>query len=68
MHADEMKIKTKQEDWSWLQYGMDSEIRYTIANLITKHREEDDARKVFSIAKTHIRGAKPKLVITDGLV
>ncbi len=63
----EMKIKTKREDWAWLWHVMDSETRYMVANLITKHREKDDAKDILSSAKTHSQGEKPELVIIDGL-
>ncbi|HEY9245619.1 MAG TPA: DDE-type integrase/transposase/recombinase [Candidatus Methanoperedens sp.] len=66
-HADEMKIKTKRQDWAWLWHVMDSETRYMVANLITKHREKEDAKDILSSAKTHSQGEKPELVITDGL-
>ncbi|MFZ3169186.1 MAG: hypothetical protein WA130_16355 [Candidatus Methanoperedens sp.] len=29
-HADEMKIKTKREDWAWLWHVMDNETRYMV--------------------------------------
>ncbi len=66
-HADEMKIKTKREDWAWLWHVMDGETRYMVANLITKHQEDDDAKATFSKAKSHTQGDKPELIITDGL-
>lgn len=66
-HTDEMKLKTKREDWAWLWHVMDSETRYMVANLITKHREKDDATKIFHKAKIHNNDKKPEFVITDGL-
>ncbi|VVB94394.1 DDE domain protein [uncultured archaeon] len=66
-HADEMKMKTKRDEWVWLWHVMDGETRYMVANLITKRREDDDAKAIFSKAKTHTQGEKPELVITDGL-
>lgn len=66
-HTDEMKIKTKREDWAWLWHVMDGETRYMVANLITKKREIEDAKGVFKSAKTHNQGVKPELIITDGL-
>ena len=45
-HADEMKIKTKRDDWSWLWNVMDSQTRFLIANLVTKKREIEE-RKVY---------------------
>jgi len=38
-----------------------------VANLITKHREDDDAEKIFKKAKVHSNGKKPKYLVTDGL-
>lgn len=66
-HADEMKIKTKRADWSWLWHVMDNETRYMITNLITKHREDGDAENVFNKAKVHSNGKKPEYMVTDGL-
>jgi transposase-like protein len=66
-HGDEMKIKTKREDWAWLWHIMDNETRYMIANLVTKHREDDDAGKIFKKAKVHSNGQKPEYMVTDGL-
>jgi transposase-like protein/DNA-directed RNA polymerase subunit RPC12/RpoP len=63
-HTDEMKIKTKREDWSWLWNVMDSQTRFLVANLVTKKREVEDAQGVF--AKAHKLG-KPELLITDGM-
>ncbi|PWB52616.1 MAG: hypothetical protein C3F06_08690 [Candidatus Methanoperedenaceae archaeon] len=66
-HADEMKIKTKPEDWAWLWHVMDNETRYMVANLITKHREDADAEGIFKKAKVHSSGKKPEYMVTDGL-
>jgi len=66
-HADEMKIKTKRDDWSWLWHIMDNETRYMIANLITKQREKEDAKELFKDAKSHANGKKPDYLVTDGL-
>lgn len=66
-HADEMKLKTKREDWSWLWHVMDNETRYMVANLITKHREKEDAEEIFHKAKAHGNGTKPQFMVTDGL-
>ena len=63
-HADEMKIKTKRDDWSWLWNVMDSQTRFLIANLVTKKREVEDAQGVFKEAR---QSGKPELLITDGL-
>lgn len=66
-HADEMKLKTKREDWAWLWNVMDGETRYLIANLITRGREIEDAAQTFNKAKIHANGQKPQFMITDGL-
>ncbi len=63
-HADEMKIKTKRDDWSWLWNVMDSQTRFLIANLVTKKREVEDAQGLFKEAR---QSGKPELLITDGL-
>lgn len=66
-HSDEMKIKTKRDDYQWLWHIMDGETRYLVANLITKTRENEDAEELFHKAKTHSNGSKPEYVVTDGL-
>jgi transposase-like protein len=63
-HTDEMKIKTKRDDWSWLWNVMDSQTRFLIANLVTKKREVADAQEIFKGAH---KVGKPELLITDGL-
>jgi transposase-like protein len=63
-HTDEMKIKTKRDDWSWLWNVMDSQTRFLIANLVTKKREVEDAQGLFKEAR---QSGKPELLITDGL-
>ena len=63
-HADEMKVKTKRSDWSWLWHVMDSETRFMVANLVTKKREVGDAQELFAEAR---EAGKPELLITDGL-
>ena len=63
-HADEMKIKTKRDDWSWLWNVIDSQTRFLIANLVTKKREIEDAQGLFKEAR---QSGKPELLITDGL-
>ena len=63
-HVDEMKIKTKRDDWSWLWNVMDSQTRFLIANLVTKKREVADAQEIFKGAR---KIGKPELLITDGL-
>ena len=63
-HADEMKIKTKRDDWSWLWNVIDSQTRFLIANLVTKKREVEDAQGLFKGAR---QSGKPELLITDGL-
>lgn len=66
-HTDEMKIKTKREDWAWLWNIIDGETRYLIANLITQSRDNDDATHAFNAARTHVPSIKPRFIITDGL-
>jgi transposase-like protein len=63
-HADEMKVKTKRDEWSWLWHVMDSETRFMVANLVTKKREVEDAQELFREAR---EAGKPELLITDGL-
>ena len=63
-HADEMKVKTKRDEWSWLWHVMDSETRFMVANLVTKKREVGDAQELFKEAR---EAGKPELLITDGL-
>jgi transposase-like protein len=63
-HADEMKVKTKRDEWSWLWHVMDSETRFMVANLVTKKREVWDAQELFKEAR---EAGKPELLITDGL-
>jgi transposase-like protein len=50
-HADEMKVKTKRDEWSWLWHVMDSETRFMVANLVTKKREVGDAQELFKEAR-----------------
>jgi transposase-like protein len=38
-----------------------------IANLITKHREDANAKEIFKKAKEHSTGQKPEYMVTDGL-
>ena len=45
---------------------MDREIKFLLANLITKTREVKDARRLFQEAKKTAK-AKPKAIVTDGL-
>lgn len=66
-HTDEMKIKTKRDEWVWLWHVMDNSTRYMIANLITRQREKEDAEEIFCKAKKHNEGIKPEYVVTDGL-
>lgn len=63
-HADEMKVKTKRDEWSWLWHVMDSETRFMVANLVTKQREVGDAQELFKEAR---EAGKPELLITHGL-
>ena len=63
-HADEMKVKTKRSEWSWLWHVMDSETRFMVANLVTKKREVSDVQELFAEAKG---AGKPELLITDGM-
>lgn len=65
-HADEMKVKTKRDQWTWLWHVIDGETRYMIANLITKKREVADARGVLHDARVHAND-RPELLVTDGL-
>ncbi len=64
-HVDEMMIKTGGK-WSWLWNCMDRDTRFLMANLITRTREIQDARRLFQEAKILAR-AKPQAVVTDGL-
>ncbi|HYA33844.1 MAG TPA: DDE-type integrase/transposase/recombinase [Candidatus Bathyarchaeia archaeon] len=63
-HADEMKVKTKRDEWTWLWHVMDSQTRFLVANLVTKKREVGDAQELFKEAR---EAGKPELLITDGL-
>jgi transposase-like protein len=64
-HVDEMMIKTGGK-WSWLWNCMDRDTRFLLANLVTKTREVNDARRLFQEAKRMAK-EKPDVVVTDGL-
>jgi transposase-like protein len=64
-HVDEMMIKTGGK-WSWLWNVMDRDTRFLLANLVTKTREVQDARRLFQEAKRMAKG-KPDAIVTDGL-
>jgi transposase-like protein len=55
------------ENYSWAWNLLDHETRFLIASEVTKHRNIEDARKVFQEAKETTNGRKPDFIITDKL-
>jgi transposase-like protein len=72
-HSDETMINVKKtepidgENYSWAWNLLDHETRFLIASEVTKHRNIEDARKVFQEAKQIANGQKPDYIITDKL-
>lgn len=64
--TDEMKVKVRGK-WHWLWNVVDEGTRYKLVAVISKHRDEDDARRAFRKAKAVAHGLKPKEVHTDGM-
>ncbi len=64
-HADEMMIRCGGR-WSWLWNLMDKETRFLLANLISKTREINEAKRLFHEAKMKA-GKRPETIVTDGL-
>lgn len=55
------------ENYSWAWNLLDHETRFLIASEVTKHRNIEDARKVFQEAKQTANGQTPDFIITDRL-
>jgi len=72
-HSDETMINVRRtepidgENYSWAWNLLDHETRFLIASEVTKHRNIEDARKVFQEAKQVANGQKPDFIITDKL-
>jgi transposase-like protein len=72
-HSDETMINVRKtepidgENYSWAWNLLDHETRFLIASEVTKHRNIEDARKVFQEAKQIANGQTPDFIITDKL-
>jgi putative transposase len=72
-HSDETMINIRNtepidgENYSWAWNLLDHETRFLIASEVTKHRNIEDARKIFQEAKQVTNGQKPDFIITDKL-
>jgi transposase-like protein len=72
-HSDETMINVRKtepidgENYSWAWNLLDHETRFLIASEVTKHRNIEDARKVFQEAKQMANGQTPDFIITDKL-
>jgi transposase-like protein len=72
-HSDEMTLNvrktqpTAKGNYDWLWNLMDHETRFLLASQVTKHREIEDAQKVFKKAKETTDGQMPDFVVTDKL-
>jgi len=72
-HSDETMINVRKtepidgENYSWAWNLLDHETRFLIASEVTKHRNIEDARKVFQDAKQVANGQNPDFIITDKL-
>ena len=72
-HSDETMINVRKtepidgENYSWAWNLLDHETRFLIASEVTKHRNIEDARKVFQEAKQTANGQTPDFIITDKL-
>lgn len=72
-HSDETMINVRKtepidgENYSWAWNLLDHETRFLIASEATKHRNIEDARKVFQEAKQTANGQTPDFIITDKL-
>jgi putative transposase len=72
-HSDETMINVRKtepidgENYSWAWNLLDHETRFLIASEVTKHRNIEDARKVFQEAKQTANGQTPNFIITDKL-
>jgi len=65
-HTDEMALNIGG-NMEWLWNVMDKETRFQLANIISKTRRLEDARRVFQTAKRMARDRRPKEIVTDGL-
>ena len=65
-HTDEMMVNIHGK-MEWLWNVMDKDTRFQLANVISKTRRLEDARRVFQTAKRTARDKRPKKIVTDGL-
>jgi len=68
--VDEMVVRVRHENmktgnYQWLWNFMDDSTRYWVSGIISQHREIEDARRVFSDAKS--KTDKTYAIIHDGL-
>jgi transposase-like protein len=72
-HSDETMINVRKtepidgENYSWAWNLLDHDTRFLIASEVTKHRNIEDARRVFQDAKEVADGQRPSFIITDKL-
>jgi transposase-like protein len=72
-HSDETMINVRKtepidgENYSWAWNLLDHETRFLIASEVTKHRNIEDARKIFQDSKQVTNGQNPDFIITDKL-
>jgi len=72
-HSDEMTLNVRKTEptgkgnYDWLWNLMDHETRFLLASQVTKHRDVQDAQKVFRKAKETTNGQMPDFVVTDKL-
>jgi transposase-like protein len=72
-HSDEMTLNVRKTEptgkgnYAWLWNLMDHETRFLLASQITKHREVEDAQRVFKKAKQTTNGQMPDFLVTDKL-
>ncbi len=72
-HSDETMVNVRRtqpidgENYSWAWNLMDHETRFLLASEVTKHRNIEDARKVFQKAKQRANGESPDFLVTDKL-
>jgi transposase-like protein len=64
-HADEMMVKAEGK-WHWLWNIMDEETRFLLANMVSRKRDSEMARRIFQKAKETAK-TKPEAIVTDGL-
>jgi putative transposase len=64
-HADEAKMNIRAQ-WVWLQYLIDGDTRFLLANYVSQGPSVTDAREAFQDAKA-VAKAEPRVLLTDGL-